>query len=265
MRKKYFTLILTALLPMYSITAYAQETLRAPESAKAEPVKRIMTSHTFYDPKGALPICRTFLKGFRAQKGIEYIEPIITVNNYDDPALEPYKNRCLELKLNERSACEPNVVGHLKKFSGDELRNEVRKYCSMYYGTASFKFYELDTNKTEDGKLSAVYFERVYGPENRPEMEKHYGNGGYSMFNLNKCEQLKGAATHDPYAYFWRHALENYNAIIRYKGKLYIFDLYEISFGKYRQQGNLHYILHVDDLREDGAHGLCSFSTVDRK
>ncbi len=183
------------------------------EADKADAVKRILARKKFYLGEPEKPFCGQFLKDFRILKDMSFVEPVARAENYDDPVLEPYKARCGDLPLNERFACDPRATQGMK-WSKDprEKRQQLLEFCDLYTGTASFKVFELDIDKNpKNGKELIMHFERAHGGDNV------YWDGGYNVFNSRNCALIGGAPTHDPYSYFWRRTLENYNGILFYK------------------------------------------------
>ncbi len=249
------------LLAVTPLAAVAQTAV--PEKSKSEAVMRIMRLHTFFTPPKVLPFCRVFLDDFREQKEIRYVEPIIRAGSYDDPVLEPYKNRCPDLEMNKLAECPGELWSYLQPLSEEDREQEMDRLCSVYYGTKNFKLYELDLNRNpKDGKEVILYFERIFGPKRSD--NKVYGNGGYSIFDMKSCKRRPVTKTRDPYDYVFNQPRENYNALIQYKSKYYIFDLYELGSAKNRDPNKLEYWLHLEGNRKDRWGGLCSFSTVSR-
>ena len=230
------------------------------ESDKASGVLRIMRSHTFHVLPKALPLCQTFLEDFAEQKGITYVEPILRADNYDDLKLDPYKSRCPDLEMNKLAACSPRTAFYIQGLPEDEREREADKLCSVYYGTKNFKLYELDLRRhSKVAKDIVLYFERIFGPQESD--AKVYGDGGYVIFDSKNCRRRRGTHTHDPYDYTHNRTRENYNALIQYNSRYYIFDLFEMGGTQPRDPYQPTYRLHLEGNRKDGWGGLCSFST----
>jgi hypothetical protein len=254
-------LMLCVLILMLPIELRAQTLQR--EADKAEAIKRIMASRTFHTGSKALPFCKVFLEDFREQKGIKYVEPLVRTESYDAPALQPYKDRCPDLEMHKLAECSQQDWSYVQSLPEEEREREMDKVCRVYYGTRNFKLYELDLNgNPKDGKEVAVYFERIYGPQNISGAMQVYSNGGYAIFDIKSCRRWAWTPTNDPNDYLYNQPLENYNALIQYKGKYYIFNLYELGRGKYRDPNKLEYRLHIGGNRKNGWGGLCSFSTI---
>ena len=242
------------------------------EADKAESIKQIMAKRTFeMSPvvrKNSKAFCEAFLLDFRLQKSIEFIEPVAKADSYDNPVWEPYKRRCPALELFDQYGCmaaDAEYIRTLPKEEGDRYRKGV---CQHYRGRANFKLFLVDiNNNAQDGKEHVFYYERAQGPLNRPDAKLNYGNGGYSVIDLDRCELRRGAEAHDPYSYFDQHPLENYSGIIRYQDKHYIFDLYELE-GAGRDPNNPNYRLHLNGYSTFGRETtprlgpVCTYSTL---
>lgn len=231
------------------------------EAVKAEAVKRIMARKKFYPRQPEKPFCRQFLEDFRILKDMRFVEPVARAEHYDDLVLEPYKARCGDLPLNEYFECDPRSTQDVKWSKVPrEKRQQYLRFCHLYIGTAKFKVFELDIdNDPKNGKELIVYSERAIGRDFKG--DSVYGNGGYKAFDSSSCAQIGGARTHDPYSYFWNRPLENYNGILSYDGRYYIFDLSDLDPSGEHTSDYPHYSLHVSTVGTDRSR-WCSYSTI---
>jgi hypothetical protein len=245
---------------------------QAREADKARPIRQIFESRKFEIEfvlrEQDRPFCRAFLDDFALQSGVEFVEPDLRSDSYDDPAWQPYRARCPNLGLFDSYACEPRIAQSIERMPKEQRDAEYKSACRHYRGTANFKHYLVDLdNNPADGKEHVVYYERAEGPLNRPETKPNFANGGYWVIDVDRCETKGGALTNDPYSYFYARELRNYNGIIRYAGKHYIFDLYELAT-KDPDPKNTQYSLRLDGYARfpGGARPrlgpICSYSTV---
>ncbi len=262
--------VLCLLVTTLPIEGQAQALQR--EADKAEAIKRIMAERKFQMTsvvgKQNKAFCEGFLQDFRLQKNIEFIEPVAKADSYDDPVWQPYKASCPQLELFDRYSCEPKIYDAIMAQPPTERQREFKTACQHFRGTANFKLFLVDINNNpKDGKEHVFYYERAEGPLNRPVSKQIYGNGAYAVFDLDRCEVKRGANVHDPYSYFYKRPLENYNGIIDYRGRHYIFDLADLD-GSDRDPKNPNYRLQVDGHAKFGKETkprlgpICSYSTI---
>jgi len=222
---------LLAILPSEALSQPPQR-----ETEKIEGIKRVVTNRKFEMTVAVASrnraFCQSFLHDFLQQKNIEFVEPDARGDRYDDAIWQPYKSRCTNLASEPFDVyqCEPRIAQAIDQLPKGQRDSEYRSSCQHYRGTANFKHYLVDINNNpKDGTENVFYFERVEGPLNVPGAQRIVGNGGYSVIDLDRCE-LKGASRiTDPYSYSDKRPLENYNGIIKYKGKYYIFDLSDLD------------------------------------
>ena len=261
MKKVIVKLVLAAVLGhLVGGWTFASDSGVEREADKADAVKRIMAGRKFYMGEPEKPFCGQFLKDFRIPKDMSFVEPVARAEHYDDPTLESYKARCGERPLNEKYECDPRATQGVK-WSKDPVkkRQQLLRFCHLYTGTANFKVFEIDIdNDPKNGKELIVYFERAIGRDFRG--DNIYGNGGYNVFDSRNCALIPVDSTHDPYSYFWKRPLENYNGILFYRDRYYVFDLYELD-GSDRDPENPIYRLHISTAGADRSH-WCSYSMI---
>lgn len=239
------------------------------EADKAERIKQIMAKREFFESTrlgGTPAFCRTFIRDFRQQTGIEFVEPDAKADRYDAPVWQPYKTRCASLAAGvfDSYLCEPKIAETIERLPKDQRNAEYKRSCQHYRGTMNFKHFLVDINDNpKDGKEHVFYHEREEGPLNRSGAELNFGNGGYWIVDLDRCELKGGSRTTDPYSYdSYLRPLENYNGIIRYKGKHYIFDLYQGEDDLKNPSYGLGLDGHARFGEETRIGPLCLFSTI---
>ncbi len=182
----------------------------------------------------------------------------------------PHRGRCTNLasEFFDSYHCEPKIAESIERLPKDQRDSQYKSSCRHYRGTANFKHYLVDiNNNSKDGKEHVFYYERAQGPLNRPDAKLNYANGGYRVIDFDRCELKGGSPTNDPYSYFYKRPLENYNGIIRYRGKHYIFDLADLD-GSDRNPDNPNYGLRLDSYGtysrkvEPRLGPICAFSTI---
>jgi uncharacterized protein len=243
----------------------------AREADKAEGIKRIMTKEKFnisdIASSAGPDFCGTFLADFRQMQGIEFVEPVAVSKTYDDPIWNSYKSGCPDLGLFESYSCEARIAEGLDTLPQDEREQAIKTYCRQSRCTENFKLFRVDAKVDGGGGIEGVFYcERERGPFNWPEAKQLDTHGGYQVVDTKRCQAKDGVPSHDSYSYSFNHALENYNGIIIYKGKHYIFDLHEVA--EERTPEKVEYILevwgyyHPDRKEQPMFVPKCFFSTV---
>jgi hypothetical protein len=146
--------VFTLFGPANSAAADKQTT----EAAKSEKVKHILESKVMTPRpinKGSETFCNAFLDDFRAQRGIEFVEPAVHVDDYDHPALKLYRDRCPSLKMNIRGIIEPRWLDEIERLGKtyDDVLNDLEYSGRAHEATANFKMFEVDIdNDAKNGK-----------------------------------------------------------------------------------------------------------------
>lgn len=207
--------------------------------------------------------CERFMTDFRAQNGIEYVEPVAKSQSYDDPAFRIYQNQCPQLAFNARSdAFFPEDVPGPR---GEWLKSlpphmpDGSPMRDLQFGTRDFKLFEgdYDNDAGDDDAWETIFFadgyysywnlvardERFaleYPPLDRswnesispglvPDAVSRDYYGEYRLVDLNRC-QTKPLA--QPASRYYSSQGQSkvssrflINGLIRYRGQYYLFDL----------------------------------------
>jgi uncharacterized protein len=241
------------------------------EADKTQAIKRIMAKEKFFSTDSYAPeksFCGDFLQDFQQMQGIEFVEPVAQSEKYDDPVWNTYKKSCPDLELFGGYHCEPRIADHIESLPKGEQKQMMNAACELYRGTEKLKLFKVDINDNPgDGIESVFYNEHEQGPLNKPSERQIDTNGGYWVVDLKRCQKNRGVLTNDPYSYNFQHPLENYNGIISYKGKHYIFDLFELDV-KARTPEKTTYDLTLSGFSNFGKKKkpwlgpICSFNTL---
>ncbi len=170
------------------------------------------------------PLCSQFLDDFRQQKNVEHILPIIQTEDYDDPRLKTYRNKCPNLKLNRHMGYSPNVYYEGLEEESEETREAAASYIS--YGTKNFKLYEVDINNNpKDGKEHIFYDQasQFVKPEMLAGKIVSAEAGSYLVVDFRACETRGGvgtAATTLP-----KERIADFHGPIEYREKFYVYVL----------------------------------------
>jgi len=238
----------------------------AKESDKAVPIKKILASHVFYESTiSDQKFCGQFFKNLKNMKGIKFIEPILKVNSYEDPALDPWKQQCKSSPpFHYGAGCDPNLLRGYKR-TGEEGYKNTLLYCEVGYGMPPYKLFELPPKKGGKGKRYIFYSDNSYGPMNQDHKKPAIGRGyaaGFSQIDISSCSHVHGsgfAIDRDPAG----HA---YNGIIGYKNKFYVVQLHDLFLlpTKNSSQKEWSWWLTVELVspRLTKGHQFCSWSPV---
>jgi hypothetical protein len=159
------------------------------------------------------PLCPAFLEDFKKQRHIKYIEPIVRTDNYDDPVLQPYRQKCPRLDLRKVIAVDDRL-GYPQGLTEEEL--ELIGIVS--YGIGNFQLFKVDINNDPtDGEEYIFYYEGEFYPKTRKTSPE---NRAYQVVDFSTCEITGGT-------YFNRLGSAKWtrNAVIKYKGNYYLYEL----------------------------------------
>lgn len=208
------------------------------ESDKAEAIKQVLATAPLYklthsDPK----FCSQVFDDLKQMKGIRLVDPVVQVQSYEDPALDPWKKQCQSAPpFHVSYECERNIV------AADA--DDVVDACRTGYGLPPFKLYELPPVGASGEKRHIFYNDDAYGPMNRDYRKPKLGGGfaGFRQIHITKCLNAGGNA--------WEHGQKevsswvrtsvsadagqgerngkNYNSIFEYKNQYYFLVLHEV-------------------------------------
>lgn len=263
--------LLTLLAFGMTVLAYGQVPTNA-EHEKAGRIKEIMTARSFkiesHSTQSNLEFCEKFLQDFSQQRGIVYVEPKMTATAPDASVWQPFSRQCPNLELFGRYECMASDAAYSGALPNQERDSYRKSVCEYFRGTANFKYYEVDTkNGSKYKKTNIFYYERAEGPLNFSDKQRVNGNGGYNVIDLAKCELTSSTAASDAFSYFYKRPLNNFNAVIKYRGNIAIFDLADLD-GSDRDKNKPAYTLRLEGYEENAKDGkarfvpMCFFSSV---
>lgn len=172
--------------------------------------------------------CRQFLEDFKQQTHIEYLQPFLQTDDYDDPRLKVYRDKCPKLKLNKHIAWSPRV--YYEGLENEPENVQEAGACCISYGTRNFKLFRIDINNDpKDGEEYVFYDQasRTVKPETiagKPFAGKISSpdGGSYLIVNFALCK--KGGGADAGILYPGTDRIANYHGPIRYRDRHYIFD-----------------------------------------
>jgi len=104
------------------------------------------------------------------------------------------------------------------------------------------------------------HFQRAAGPANRLKTEQTLVDGRYNVLDLKRCEVTASIPSDDPYDYVRNRPLQNFNGVIRYADKNYIFRLRTLGSAQPPAERPSYWL---DLYRLDGDKGAyCAYSSL---
>lgn len=195
------------------------------ESDKAEAIKKILATYLFEESQGTDAFCRQMLVDLKQMKDIDFVDPIVQTQSYEDPALDPWKRQYKGKEtLHFSYQCDARFYRLYKK-DMPMYRNELSDVCGAGYGLPPFKLFELPPLQASEEKRYVFYSDDDYGPMNQDKVKPHMGGGSRAGFYIYKSTfpggkvegglSTRGGARNGP----------NYNSVIAYHGQHYLMEL----------------------------------------
>lgn len=162
--------------------------------------------------------CKSFLEALKARKEVEFVEPIIRTDDYNDPRLQSYLGKCPKLQLNKSVAFQPRIWEYAKTLPEEERE----RLGTVWYTNLDFRLYHVDVdNNPKNGKEYLFYGGGGFSPQ-----EKWPASfTGYRVVDFEKCEIKGSGQVRDTVNYLTRKPTGNHNYVIRFMGKTYIIEL----------------------------------------
>jgi hypothetical protein len=145
--------------------------------------------------------------------GIQFVDPLVQAQSYEDPKLEPWKKSCKGKAPMHFSYDCPSNISPDDKDSGLEI-------CSAGYGVPPFKIFELPKMAGSNEARYIFYSSTSYGPMNDSAKEPHVGGGfsGFHQINFEQCDELPDNGFSQAST---RTNADNYDSIIEYRKKYF--------------------------------------------
>ena len=212
------------------------------ESDKAEAIKQVLATAPLYKlTHSDSKFCSQVFDDLKQMKGIRLVDPVVQVQSYEDPALDPWKKQCQSAPpFNFSYFCAPNII----PADGDDVLDG----CNAGYGLPPFKLYELPPAGVSGEKRHIFYNDDAYGPMNRDFRKPALGSGfaGFRQIHITKCLSARGNAWErgEKESSSWSRTSvnadagrggrngKNYNSIFEYKSQYYFMVLNE-QYGSY--------------------------------
>lgn len=203
--------------PDYPVRVFAREADKAPA------IRNLLAGRTLHFNSLLLgkepPFCTNLQSALRAGQGVEFVEPLFTTQNPDDPRLERYR-RCA---IKEEYFSSDFKTGYS---AAQMLSPSTSKYVT------NIKLFRLDADNNPANGLEEIFYgeqvcRREYFREQQHVKARSVGTS-YAQMDLKRCRYLDGAPAD------WSCSLQDgLSAIIRYEDRYYILSMaiYEKNFG----------------------------------
>jgi uncharacterized protein YecT (DUF1311 family) len=164
--------------------------------------------------------CEALLADLQAGKDVEFIEPIVRTDDYNDPKLQAHLGRCPKSKPLKQVQYQPNIWDY---FEEEGVPEEEREYAgSIYYSSMDFKLYYVDFDgNPENGKEYLVYGGCGY----------EFGHPGatsfrhYEILDLVRCKELGSIQVLETMNHRTMQPTKDTNGVIQYKSRFYVYEL----------------------------------------
>lgn len=223
-----FSLVGGPLVPIHagelSLRPTQQQSSTLSKEGQKEEIKKLLSVVKLepYPESKKNAECVSFLEDFKNQKEIEYLQPSIRAATLDEPLFQNLTAKCPTLNFTAnvyfRSGSSHQIIP--KQVSAEICRNFSCE--EIVSGTKDFQIYEVDFDSNSDNGKETIYYES--GLTGR----KKYVGGLYKLLDLNNCKIT--AYKQVPGSRPLTMPMFSNHGFIRYKGKVYLFDLESQQF-----------------------------------
>ncbi|MCL1979790.1 MAG: hypothetical protein FWG62_01780, partial [Proteobacteria bacterium] len=211
--------------------------LYAKESDKAAAIQKVLAEAPLYESTQSDSMCHEVFTALKEMRGIRFVDPVVQTMSYEDPALDPWKQRARRTLFAKR--CVPNVPLSFDymceaRFSGDDADNDLLE-CEAWYGLPPFKIFELPSLKPQEKTRYIFYEDSGYGPMNREGVPWYpvTSGGNFGEFfteNCNNSDSKKGVYVFRmPRSSDKDDGFPNFNSVIIYRERYFILALERVT------------------------------------
>lgn len=234
--KGFVSLIAFVFLPYQALCAEPASSQKASmlNDKQRQELISIMKEVNFVPQLGAdKAICKTLYDNFKKQTNIEYVQPIVRAESYDDPALKPYRDKCPSFDFRKSLSVPAN------QDTTGWTDEEWESLGTPTYGIDHFKLFRVDIdNDRNNGKEFVFYYQGARTivkrlPYGKPMTEEEYVDPAarsYQVLDLTHCKKSSiGGVGFKTGSATLAGSLKigdagwNRSGIIRYKGQYAIF------------------------------------------
>ena len=182
------------------------------------------------------PFCHAFLDDFHQQRNIEYIVPIIQTDDYNDPRLKLYKDKCPKLEFNKYLSffpSIPNTPSEAFELPPEEMKKtpeEMEKNTTyVLLGTKNFKLWELEMDDNLKNGKEIIFYDQAHNSVGHglptSGIIVNPQTGRYRAISPSSCSVLGGSATHEFSEPPQGIGVVESHGVIRHRGKNSLYSL----------------------------------------
>ncbi len=201
--------------------------------------------------------CKSFLDDLKERSAVEFVEPIVQTDDYNNPMLQSYLGKCPKLQLNKSVAFEPRIWEYAKTLPEEERERLGR----VSFTSLDFRLYHVDIdNNTKNGKEYLFYGGGRFYPK-----ENSVGDSAdFIVVDFENCKIKGMGRVRDTINYLTKKPTGNHNLILLHKGKSYILGInYYSNENKY--YASLYEWRMAKAIKSLSAFLVCSFEQKESK
>lgn len=163
--------------------------------------------------------CEALLADLQVGKEVEFVEPIVRTDDYNDPRLQAYLGTCPKLKPIKNVQWLPKVWEMIE--AQDIPEEEWDDYGRKYYSSLDFKLYHVDFDgNPENGKEYLFYGGCGYEFGHPGATDSRY----FEVFDLARCKEKGGLQVRETINYRTKQLTNDTNGVIQYKNRFYVYE-----------------------------------------
>lgn len=186
------------------------------EADKADAIKQILATAPLYESGlNNQQLCRQIFNDLKLMKNIQFVDPVMQTESYEDPALDPWKKNKRGLPLNMDVLCAPYGGGAGDPYAGtipDDPDGTLGE-CTVAFGLPPFKLFELAPLQPSENRRYIFYYDGGYGGMNLEWAKPGMGRQG--DFKQLDTTNIDGSFAHAMGGW------PSYNSIIAYQHQYY--------------------------------------------
>jgi len=164
--------------------------------------------------------CEALLADLQAGKEVEFVEPIVRTDDYNNPKLQAYLGRCPKLKPFRSVWYAQGIWDHLEEENVPE--DEREEYGTNYYSSLDFKLYHVDFDGNADNGKEYLFYGGCGYEFGHPGATsfRHYG-----ILDLARCKEMGSIQVLETINHRTMQPTKDTNGVIQYKSRFYVYEL----------------------------------------
>ena len=155
--------------------------------------------------------CQEFFSDFKSGNNVEIIEPVVQTDDFKDEKLQAYFKNCPDLKE-------------------EVIRTKTNSPPYDYIATSNFKIFDIDfDNNPDNGKQILFHSGGFLGEK---VLKDRTSQDSYRVIDQNECKEVGTTFIDKPFNYKTLDPSGNFNGVIKYKDKYYIYEGMDFVYKK---------------------------------